>query len=65
MGELQQVEIVGIFHVNGFQPESEWVAEIDSAYNYLFTDLAPVLYLTMLHMRSSTGFPGRASYMKT
>ena len=56
MGELQQVEIVGIFHVNGFQPESEWVAEIDSAYNYLFTDLAPVLYFDNVAYEKQYGF---------
>lgn len=44
VGEMKTLEIVGIFHVNGFQPESDWVAEHDSTYNYLLTDLGTAIY---------------------
>lgn len=44
VGEMQQLEIVGIFHVNGLQPENSWVAEIDSTHNYLLTDLTTSRY---------------------
>lgn len=33
-----ELEIVGIFHVNGYQPTGEWVHENDITYNWLLTD---------------------------
>lgn len=43
MGNAETLEIVGIFHVNGYQPTGRWVAELDITYNYIFTDLTTVL----------------------
>lgn len=43
MGETKDVEIVGIFHVNGYQPTGKWVAELAITYNYIFADLTTVM----------------------
>ena len=40
--EPMNVEIVGIFRVNGFQPMGEWVNEADITYNWLLTDAETV-----------------------
>lgn len=57
IGEMKQLEIVGIFHVNGFQPETSWVSERTSTYNYLITDLAPSLYFDGVWYENQYGFP--------
>lgn len=43
-GESQEVEIVGIFHVNGYQPTGKWVSEMDITYNWIFTDISVAFY---------------------
>lgn len=37
-----ELEVVGIFHVNGYQPTGEWVHEENMTYNWLLTDLDTV-----------------------
>lgn len=39
LGEVIPVEIVGFFHVNGYQPTGKWVAQFDNTYNHIFADL--------------------------
>ena len=36
------LEIVGIFHVNGYQPTGKWVSEHDITYNWLLSDIHTV-----------------------
>ena len=38
IGDEETLEIVGIFHVNGYQPTGQWVAESDMTYNWIFAD---------------------------
>jgi putative ABC transport system permease protein len=38
IGDEVTLEIVGIFHVNGYQPTGMWVAESDMTYNWIFAD---------------------------
>ena len=47
LGELE-LEIVGIFHVNGYQPTGEWVQEEDITYNWLLTDEDTVEKMTKI-----------------
>ena len=47
LGELD-LEIVGIFHVNGYQPTGEWVQEEDITYNWLLTDEDTVEKMTKI-----------------
>ena len=47
-GDPKVLEIVGIFHVNGYQPTGQWVSEIDITYNWLLTDIATVDYFNTL-----------------
>ena len=42
IGDEESLEIVGIFHVNGYQPTGEWVAESDMTYNWIFADVNTV-----------------------
>lgn len=42
LGEPQILEIVGLFHVNGYQPTGRFVSENDITYNWAFTDLDTV-----------------------
>ena len=44
-GEPRTVEIVGIFHVNGYQPTGQWVAEDEMTYNWLISDIETVKYM--------------------
>ena len=44
-GEPKTLEIIGIFHVNGYQPAGDWVHESENTYNRIFTDLETVKYL--------------------
>lgn len=44
-GEPRTLEIIGIFHVNGYQPAGDWVVESENTYNRIFTDLETVKYL--------------------
>lgn len=44
-GEPRTLEIIGIFHVNGYQPSGTYVSEADNTYNYIFTDLDTIKYL--------------------
>ena len=44
-GEPRTLEIIGIFHVNGYQPVGDYVSEADITYNYIFTDLGTIKYL--------------------
>ena len=48
-GEPLSVEIVGIFHVNGYQPTGQWVAETDMSYNWLITDIETVNYFNEVY----------------
>lgn len=48
-GEPLPVEIVGIFHVNGYQPTGQWVAETDMSYNWLITDIETVNYFNEVY----------------
>ena len=41
-GKEETLEIVGIFHVNGYQPTGELVAESDMTYNWIFADVNTV-----------------------
>ncbi|MCI1305766.1 MAG: FtsX-like permease family protein [Lachnospiraceae bacterium] len=41
-GNTEMLEIVGIFHINGYQPVEKWVAEIDMTYNWIFADVGTV-----------------------
>ena len=47
--EPMNVEIVGIFRVNGFQPMGEWVNEADITYNWLLTDAETVKEYSVKH----------------
>ena len=38
------IEIIGIYHVNGYQPTTRWTAETDITYNWLLTDIETVEY---------------------
>jgi putative ABC transport system permease protein len=38
IGDEVTLEIVGIFHVNGYQPTGMWVVESDMTYNWIFAD---------------------------
>ena len=38
IGDDEILEIVGIFHVNGYQPTGKLVAESDMTYNWIFAD---------------------------
>lgn len=42
LGEPQHVEIVGLFHVNGYQPTGKWVSEDEITYNWVLSDLQTV-----------------------
>ena len=42
IGETETLEIVGIFHVNGYQPVGQWVGESDMTYNWIFADVGTV-----------------------
>ena len=44
-GEPRTVEIVGIFHVNGYQPAGQWVAEDEMTHNWLISDIETVKYM--------------------
>lgn len=55
LGEPQVVEIVGIFHVNGYQPTGRYVPEADITYNWVFTDLDTVKALRRINERSMYG----------
>lgn len=44
-GEPRPLEIIGIFHVNGYQPVGDYVSEADITYNFIFTDLETIKYL--------------------
>ena len=39
------LEVVGIFHVNGYQPTGDWVPEREITYNWLLSDIDTVKYL--------------------
>lgn len=39
------LEVVGIFHVNRYQPTGDWVSERDITYNWLLSDIDTVKYL--------------------
>ena len=43
-GEAQEMEIVGIFHINGDQPAGALVSENDQTYNWLICDLETACY---------------------
>ena len=43
-GEDQEMEIVGIFHINGYQPAGASVAENDQTYNWLISDIETACY---------------------
>ena len=52
LGDVSQIwggplslEIVGIFHVNGYQPTGNWVAESDITYNWMLSDIHTVKHL--------------------
>ena len=47
LGKLD-LEIVGIFHVTGYQPTGEWVHEEDITYNWLLTDEDTVEKMTKI-----------------
>ena len=65
IGELQQVEIVGIsMSTASSRSRSGWLRSTAPTIICSPT-LRRCSILTMLHMRNSTVFPGRASYMKT
>ena len=42
IGDDVTLKIVGIFHVNGYQPAGVWVAESDMTYNWIFADVNTV-----------------------
>ena len=44
-GDAIELEIIGIYHVNGYQPVGEWVFEDTMTYNYLFTDTDTIKHL--------------------
>lgn len=52
LGELD-LEIVGIFHVNGYQPTGEWVHEENITYNWLLTDEDSVEKMTKILNQSA------------
>lgn len=43
------LEVVGIFHVNGYQPTGEWVQESKITYNWLLTDERSVEFMNNLY----------------
>ena len=43
-GEPIEVEIVGLFHVNGYQPVARWTAETNIAANWIISDIDTVDY---------------------
>ena len=47
-GDPKALEIVGIFHVNGYQPTGQWVNESKNTYNWLLTDIATADYFNTL-----------------
>lgn len=55
LGEAQLLEIVGLFHVNGYQPTGERVAESDMTYNWAFTDLDTVKVLRRANEQAQYG----------
>lgn len=57
LGDPITLEIVGIFHVNGYQPMGKWVAESDITYNYVFTDLETVSSLYTSSMQDYFNAP--------
>lgn len=46
-GEPKTLEIIGIFHVNGYQPAGDWVVESENMYNIILTDIDTVRYLDL------------------
>ena len=44
-GEPRPLEIIGIFHVNGYQPAGDYVVEYENTYNAVYTDLETIKYL--------------------
>jgi len=46
-GEPKTLEIIGIFHVNGYQPAGDWVVESENMYNVIFTDIDTIRYLDL------------------
>ncbi len=49
LGEPQNLEIVGIFHVNGYQPVGDRISENDITYNWVFSDPETVNNLQKAH----------------
>ena len=48
-GEPQNLEVVGTFHVNGYQPVGDYVYEDEITYNWVFTDTETVKNLQKAH----------------
>ena len=48
-GEPLKVEIIGVFHFNGYYPMMEWTSEQDLAYNWLLSDIATVDYFKQIN----------------
>ncbi|MBS5166109.1 MAG: FtsX-like permease family protein [Butyricicoccus pullicaecorum] len=48
-GEPQNLEVVGTFHVNGYQPVGDHVYEDEITYNWVFTDTETVKNLQKAH----------------
>ena len=55
LGQPQNVKIIGIFHVNGYQPVGEHISENDITYNWVFSDLGTVKALRKANDESLYG----------
>ena len=55
LGQPQNVKIIGIFRVNGYQPVGELISENDITYNWVFSDLGTVKALRKANDESLYG----------
>ena len=62
-GEPMTLEIIGIFHVNGYQPAGEWVVESENMYNIIFTDIDTIRYLGLVGIEEGQEYVPEQRYL--